>query len=700
VQSQKLTPGFWRYYGLLLGSMALAISVLSYAFYQEEVKIVRQDIMTRDLHHLEIQQAILNDFLKSAFDALAFITDQTNLYQPFSNPEGRRKLDSDFISFLRTTPLFDQVRLLDNHGREFIRANQTKARPHLVPATKLQDKSSRDYFREAIRMTHGQVYLSGLDLNMEHGGVEQPLKPVIRMAAPVFDGAHKVGILVLNLKMANALERIQQVNHIGESESYLLNPDGFFLSSPHAGWNWGFMLPRRRARNFAAMFPQAWQRISGRDHGQFDVSGSIFSFAAINPLDVLEGISPLLDGNAIGNHRYILVLRFSSETLAQAMSRKLGQYLFLSALLLLAATLLAGALAWNHAQKIHARKLLDASRKTLAHVMSSTPAVHYACRAEGNRFIPTFVSPNLKNLLGWDPDAVIGDAGWWDLHLHPEDRVRVAEGFRAMLSEGKKKYVHEYRFCCADGGCRWVHDELTITYDTEGKAREIVGSWMDITGHKHDEAKIGLALREKEALLREIHHRVKNNMQIISSLLKLQASHVENSDLREMYRDSQNRIKAMSMVHEQLYNSGNITTISALNFLENIVFNLVRSYSTSERRIAVHIDAGKIFLSMDEAVPCGLIVNELVSNALKYAFANENGEINTSLTIPDNEHLLLRVYDNGCGLPPDMNIREPKTLGLQLVNTLADQLGGELTINCEHGTDARILFPAGKEKNA
>jgi len=102
---------------------------------------------------------------------------------------------------------------------------------------------------------------------------------------------------------------------------------------------------------------------------------------------------------------------------------------------------------------------------------------------------------------------------------------------------------------------------------------------------------------------------------------------------------------------------------------------------------------------MDESIPCGLIVNELVSNAMKHAFADKNGEIKVSLTMPDDEHRLLRVYDNGCGLPPDLDIRESKTLGLQLVNTLAEQLGGELTINCEHGTNVRILFPEGEEKN-
>jgi len=679
--------------------MALAIAVFGYAFYQEEVKIERQHIMTRDPHHVELQQAILTDALTNAFDALAFIAGQARPHRPFSYPEGRRQLGADFISFLRIIPAFDQVRLLDMRGREFIRANQTRAGPRLVPDAELQDKSGHYYFRETRQLARGRIYLSALDLNMEHGEVGRPFKPMIRLAVPAFEGERKVGIVVLNLRMANVLAHFQQVNHMGESEGYLLNPDGFFLSSPHTKWNWGFMLPHHHNQSFAVKFPQAWQRISGRDRGQFEEGGDLFSFAAFDPLQALKDLPGFSAGDGVNRHRWITVSRVSASTFARTMAPERRQYLSGTAILMLVAALLAGILAWLHTQKTEARKLLDESRRTLAHVMSSTPAVHYACRAEGNRFIPTFVSLNLKELFGWDPDAVTGDAEWWGSHLHPEDRERIVEGFRVALGEGREKHVHEYRFRHAGGHYPWVHDELTIEYDADGRPVEIIGSWLDITERRQAEEKIESALREKEALLREIHHRVKNNMQIISSLLKLQASHVEDAHLREMYRDSQNRIRAMSMVHEQLYAAAMLGAIRGQAYLENVVFSLVRSYSISAQHIAVHVDAGEIFLNMDEAIPCGLIVNELVSNALKYAFAGESGEIKVSLTMPDDEYRLLRVYDNGCGLPPDLDIRESKTLGLQLVDTLAEQLGGELTVNCEHGTDVRILFPADKEEN-
>jgi len=544
------------------------------------------------------------------------------------------------------------------------------------------------------------MYLSALDLNMEHGEVERPLKPMIRLAMLAFEGNRKAGVVVLNLKMGKVLERFQQVNHADESEAYLLSQDGYFLSSPHAGWNWGFMLAERHNQRFAALFPKAWQHISGRGRGQIEAGGNLFTFVTFDLLKALNGLPDHPVKAVAGHHRYIIVSRFSGMALTRLMAHERRLFLTGSTLLTLAASLFAWKLAQLHTRQVQARELLATSRRKLAHVMSTTPAVHYACLVKGECFTPTFASPNLKGLFGWDPDAVIGDAEWWGLNLHPEDRDRVVEGLHAALGEGRGNYVHEYRFRHTGDHYLWVHDELTIEHDAGGRPVEIVGSWLDITERKKAEEMIESSLKEKEVLLREVHHRVKNNMQIISSLLKLQAAQVKNAQLQALYRDSQNRIHTMSLVHEQLYASESLNTIRSHAYLENIVASLVKSSSVPAQNIAVRVDTGDVALSMDEAVPCGLIINELVTNALKYAFPEGNGEITVSLTIPDKEHRLLRVHDNGCGLPPGMDIHAAETLGLQLVDTLATQLDGELTINCERGTDIRILFPAGKEENA
>jgi len=686
---------FGCYFGMLFIGMALAITLFSYAFYQEDAKAERERILTRDLHHIEIQQTLLTDALAKAFHMVSFISDQVNLHRPFSNPEGKRQLDADIISLLKNLPGFNKVQLLDLQGHELIRISHSKAGSLLTPKDKLQNQRD-DYFHKAMYLKRGHIYISPLNLNIEHGEVEQPPNPVIRLAIPAFEGEQRTGTVMLNMKMDNVLTRLQQVNHTGESTSYLLNSDGFFLSSPHSEWNWGFILHGQRHQNFAAKFPEAWHRISGQHRGHFEADGDMFSFATFDPLKPLEQSPAFMAGDNIKHHRYIIVSRLSAAAFAQIMAQQCRQYLIGFVLLMLAAALLAGILARTHTQKANTRKALDDSRKMLAHLISSTPVVHYACRIEGNRCIPTFFSPNIKSLSGFEPDAIIGDAEWWKSRLNPEDRDRI-ESFWKAINENRDKYVHEYRFKHADGEFRWLHDELAIVRDADGKAVEVIGSWLDITEHRQDEKAIESALREKEVLLREIHHRVKNNMQIISSMLKLQASHAKDRQLQNMYRDSQSRINAMSMVHEQLYASATLSAIRAHAYLENIVFSVVRSYCVSAQHLAVDVDAGEILLHMDQAIPCGLIVNELVSNAAKYAFTETGGAINVSLTRVNDKYLRLKVSDNGCGLPADLNIRETTTLGLQLVDTLSDQIDGKLTVNCEQGTEICILFPATEE---
>jgi PAS domain S-box-containing protein len=694
----KLTSGYWRYFALLFGGMALAIVVLTYAFYLEEVKNEQQRAMIRDLHHIEIQQTILTDVLKNAFAMLTHIADLVHLLRPSTNPEGRLQLSASFVSILRTRPDFDQVRLLNKQGLEFIRVSRTQAGPRLVPDAELQDKSSRYYFRDVMRLARGQLYISPLDLNMEHGVVERPFKPVIRLAMPVFVEERKADLFVIaiNLNMGNVLEHFQQANEVTDSEAYLLNQAGYFLSSPHPEWDWGFILPERHNHRFARMFPEAWRHISNQGRGQFWVGGDLFTFATVDPLEALKELQGYQISDGVSHFRYFIILRFPAVTLAHVMVQERRLFLAGGMILMLVAALLSWMLARFHMRQAQARKSLAASRRELAHIITTTPAVHYACQLEAERFMPTFVSSNLKELFGLDPDAVIGDAKWWHSNLYPDDRKRVVEGFSVALTGGKKEHACEYRFRHADGHYLWIFDNMSIERDAEGKPVEIIGSWLDITERKQAEEKIRSSLKEKEVLLRELHHRVKNNMQIISSLLKLQAAQATDTHLQAMCRESQYRIRTMSMVHEQLYGSDRLDSIRGQDYLENVVFSLVRSYSSPQRHIAVHVDAGDISLGMDEAIPCGLIINELVSNALKYAFTDEGGELTVSLSMPDDAHRLLRVYDNGSGLPPGMDIHSTKTLGLQLVDTLAEQLGGELTINCKYGMDIRILFPTGK----
>ena len=214
----------------------------------------------------------------------------------------------------------------------------------------------------------------------------------------------------------------------------------------------------------------------------------------------------------------------------------------------------------------------------------------------------------------------------------------------------------------------------------------------DISRRKQTEEKIKASLEEKEVLLKEIHHRVKNNLQIISSLLSLQSEYVKDTRCIESLEESRNRIRTMALVHEKLYQSENLASINLKEYVKSLVSGLVRSYRVNTDRITPKIKVEDIFLGVDTAIPCGLIINELVSNALKHAFPDRKGEITVTLHSFD-DIIELIVSDNGIGIPDNIDFKAAETLELHLVTILAeDQLEGEITLDKRKGTSFKITF--------
>lgn len=200
------------------------------------------------------------------------------------------------------------------------------------------------------------------------------------------------------------------------------------------------------------------------------------------------------------------------------------------------------------------------------------------------------------------------------------------------------------------------------------------------------------SLWEKEILLKEIHHRVKNNLQVISSLLSLQAKHVTDDQVFEMFRESRDRVKSMSLAHERLYQSPDLAQIDFAAYIRDLVIHSFRSYRDRSALITLRIDADDVSPGLDTAIPCGLIINELVSNALKHAFPdNRKGEIRIGLH-SENGQTILTVSDDGVGFPADLDFRDTDSLGLQLVTTLVEQLEGSIELDNREGTVFKITF--------
>jgi PAS domain S-box-containing protein len=235
-------------------------------------------------------------------------------------------------------------------------------------------------------------------------------------------------------------------------------------------------------------------------------------------------------------------------------------------------------------------------------------------------------------------------------------------------------------------GVRYGEEEKNIL--------KFVSDQVAMTVHrKRAEAQIKAQLQEKEVLLKEVHHRVKNNMQVISSLLNLQSRRVKDPAVFEMFKESQRRIRSMALIHERLYQSSDLSRIEFSQYLRNLAIHLFHSYQADSSRIHLKIDAEEVFLNINTAIPCGLIVNELISNALKHGFPEgRSGQLDIDLRRVPGDRYVLRVKDDGVGFPEGLDFRKTETLGMQIISTLVEQIEGRLELNRSQGTAFRLEF--------
>ncbi len=301
----------------------------------------------------------------------------------------------------------------------------------------------------------------------------------------------------------------------------------------------------------------------------------------------------------------------------------------------------------------------------------------------------TFVSRIAYKIMGYTPEEL--EKGLTPLDfLVPEDIKRARHNIHRILN-GEKLGGVEYTLIKKNG----KKIPVIIYTDTIIDNNQITGLRgiiTDISNIKDAKDKIKASLNEKELLLKEIHHRVKNNMQIISSLLSLQRRYTEDEEAMKVLMESQNRVKTMAMIHENLYQSTNFTHIQFDDYIERLVNDMFYSYNIKTDQIELSLDIQKVQLNIETAVPCGLIISELVSNSLKYAFPNgRKGKIHISLKQIDDNYELV-IGENGTGFPEYLDFKDTDSLGLQLVNSLVGQLDGEITLDTSCGTEFVIIF--------
>ena len=320
----------------------------------------------------------------------------------------------------------------------------------------------------------------------------------------------------------------------------------------------------------------------------------------------------------------------------------------------------------------------------------------------------------LAHIGSWSWDAET-DRIWWSeelyriLHFDPQlpppnyhDHLKVyTPASMELLDAAVKKaiqtgkpYTLDLELADGNGGGRWLLARGEVRSDAEGRIIGLSGTAQDITNRKQNEELLRRALHEKEVLVKEVHHRVKNNMQVIYSLLNLQAKGIDDERVRTMFEESRNRVNSMALIHEQLYQANDLAHINFKEYLQSLIKSIGYTYNRPEVTVAVEMTAA-IVLDVNIGIPCGLIVNELVSNSLKHAFPNgKAGEIRVGVKQGPADAYLLTVSDNGIGLPAGLDFKSTTSLGLQLVNVLAGQLHGTISLTQTAGSEFSILFPS------
>lgn len=298
----------------------------------------------------------------------------------------------------------------------------------------------------------------------------------------------------------------------------------------------------------------------------------------------------------------------------------------------------------------------------------------------------------MSRLYGITAEQFSGTYERWESCLHPEDREAARREIQSTL-EGLKPYDTSFRIVRPDGAIRHIRAHGVVLRDEAGRVARLTGTNWDITEQKVAEERLAASLHEKEILLKEIHHRVKNNMQVVCSLLNLQSEQIQDPAALAAFRESQLRVRSMALLHEKLYQSESLSRINFADYLHGLLDYLFSSFGSRAVHIRREVDVQNVSLSLDTAIPCGLIVNELASNALKYAFVNrEHGEVKVQMGLEPDGRYHLRFRDDGVGLPKDLDYRKAGSLGLQLVNLLTHQLHGTLEYQNGAGAEFHIAF--------
>ena len=528
-------------------------------------------------------------------------------------------------------------------------------------------------------------------------------KPAISLLEPVFHNDEFAGMVRWMIQVDTIWERFIETAKVGrEGYSWMFDNRNIILAHPREEFVGISVLDfmrmvhkvRGRALNNAEIEEHIHEEHDYLNKVQFEEEGSGMFLGCITGMDELAAYKRI----AIGDKKWHLIINLPYSEIAGPIHEHARNTFGLAGIVIFVFGVLGMLLFRTQKKKAE----LETEAKYLKEIAASAEALRQSKEKFAGivdsvtdqmimvdeKFNIVWTNDVAKDLFG--PDLV-GKRCYYT--YHGRDEVCNPCIVKECLEDGK---VHQFEtdIIMSDGKqLTFLCTAAVAAWDEEGRPKMVVEFLRDRTERKLAEERMRASIREKEVLLQEIHHRVKNNMQIISSLLKLQAGYVDDGTYYDMFKESQNRIISMALVHEKLYQSEDLASIDLNDYITHLADALFRSYGADTGNVSLNIDVADVVFGVDTAIPCGLIINELVSNSLKYAFpGGKEGEIKIALCSTDGEEIELTVSDNGISIPDELDLTNTGSLGLKLVHILTDQIRGRLELDRSEGTTFRIRF--------
>ena len=395
---------------LILLSLLIFLGVFSAVLYHTNTAAERKHFQIQDEHKIYLQEKNINTDLKSIVSDVLVLGGHHEMQMMVIklNSENRDNLTGEFFRFCQDKKLYDQVRFLDKTGMEIIRVNFNNGDPTIVPKDQLQLKADRYYFSETLALGPTEIFVSPLDLNIENGEIEWPLKPMIRLGLPIFDGqGQKRGVIILNYLAEILLNDFDEILHDDFGENILLNSDGYFLKAPQSELEWGFMFEERKDRMFGHIYPDEWEQISSNQQGQFVTANGQFTFKTLylpqgkqNMPTSSRSQSLFSEPETPGSY-WKIVSRLSPMKLNENARRFFYHLILVDCVL----GFLACAVCFAMTRMRQKREFMDQEMRKLSQAVEQSPASVIITDLDGTI---TYVNPKFTEISGYSADEAIG----------------------------------------------------------------------------------------------------------------------------------------------------------------------------------------------------------------------------------------------------------------------------------------------------